>query len=255
MLNNIPQVTKNLLLLNIFVFILTLILGSKGVDLNQLLSTHAIGSPLFQPYQVVTHMFAHAGFFHLLMNMWLFVMLGGYLERLWGPKRFFIFFLLCGFGAFLLQNAMSVYQLFELKSKISASGIDINTINYYISNTSSIQESLIEINDMGNFTQSQASLILEYVMESNASMLGASGAVFGVLAAFAILFPNQEFLLYFAIPVKAKFLVGGYIIYEIYQSFQHNPNDQVAHLAHVGGAIAGALIVLYWRKKDRTNFY
>jgi membrane associated rhomboid family serine protease len=187
--------------------------------------------------------------------MWLFVMLGGYLERLWGPKRFFIFFLLCGFGAFLLQNAMSVYQLFELKSKISASGIDINTINYYISNTSSIKESLIEINDMGNFTQSQASLILEYIMLSNASMLGASGAVFGVLAAFAILFPNQEFLLYFAIPVKAKFLVGGYIIYEIYQSFQHNPNDQVAHLAHIGGAIAGALIVLYWRKKDRTNFY
>ena len=255
MLNNIPQVTKNLLLLNILVFILTLILGSKGVDLNQLLSTHAIGSPLFKPYQVVTYMFAHADFLHILMNMWLFVMLGGYLERLWGPKRFFIFFLLCGFGAFLLQNAMSVYQLFELESKISASGIDINTINYYISNTSSIQESLIEINDMGNFTQSQASLILEYVMESNASMLGASGAVFGVLAAFAILFPNQEFLLYFAIPVKAKFLVGGYIIYEIYQSFQHNPNDQVAHLAHVGGAIAGALIVLYWRKKDRTNFY
>ena len=255
MLNNIPQVTKNLLLLNILVFILTLILGSKGVDLNQLLSTHAIGSPLFKPYQVVTYMFAHADFLHILMNMWLFVMLGGYLERLWGPKRFFIFFLLCGFGAFLLQNAMSVYQLFELKSKISASGIDINTINYYISNTSSIQESLIEINDMGNFTQSQASLILEYVMESNASMLGASGAVFGVLAAFAILFPNQEFLLYFAIPVKAKFLVGGYIIYEIYQSFQHNPNDQVAHLAHIGGAIVGALIVLYWRKKDRTNFY
>ena len=255
MLNNIPQVTKNLLLLNILVFILTLILGSKGVDLNQLLSTHAIGSPLFKPYQVVTYMFAHADFLHILMNMWLFVMLGGYLERLWGPKRFFIFFLLCGFGAFLLQNAMSAYQLFDLKSKISASGIDISTINYYISNTTSIKESLIEINDMGNFTQSQASLILEYVMESNASMLGASGAVFGVLAAFAILFPNQEFLLYFAIPVKAKFLVGGYIIYEIYQSFQHNPNDQVAHLAHVGGAIAGALIVLYWRKKDRTNFY
>ena len=94
MLNNIPQVTKNLLLLNILVFILTLILGSKGVDLNQLLSTHAIGSPLFKPYQVVTYMFAHADFLHILMNMWLFVMLGGYLERLWGPKRFFIFFLL-----------------------------------------------------------------------------------------------------------------------------------------------------------------
>lgn len=255
MLNNIPQVTKNLLILNVLVFILTLILGSKGVDLNQILSTHAIGSPLFQPYQVVTHMFAHAGFFHILMNMWLFVMLGGYLERLWGPKRFFIFFLLCGFGAFLLQNAISVYQLFDLKAKIAASGIDVSTINYYITHSSSIPESLSEIDNIGNINESQARLIIDYVMQSNSSMLGASGAVFGVLAAFAILFPNQEFMLYFAIPVKAKFLVGAYFIYEVYQAFQNNPNDQVAHLAHVGGAIVGAIIVLYWRKKDRANFY
>jgi membrane associated rhomboid family serine protease len=255
MLNNIPQVTKNLLILNVLVFILTLILGSKGVDLNQLLSTHAIGSPLFQPYQVVTHMFAHAGFFHLLMNMWLFVMLGGYLERLWGPKRFFIFFLLCGFGSFLLQNAISVYQLFDLKAKIAASGIDVSTINYYITHSSGIPETLSEINNIGNINESQARLIIDYVMQSNSSMLGASGAVFGVLAAFAILFPNQEFMLYFAIPVKAKFLVGAYFIYEVYQAFQNNPNDQVAHLAHVGGAIVGAIIVLYWRKKDRANFY
>ena len=255
MLNNIPQVTKNLLILNVLVFILTLILGSKGVDLNQLLSTHAIGSPLFQPYQVVTHMFAHAGFFHLLMNMWLFVMLGGYLERLWGPKRFFIFFLLCGFGAFLLQNAISVYQLFDLKAKIAASGFDVSTINYYITHSSGIPETLSEINNIGNINESQARLIIDYVMQSNSSMLGASGAVFGVLAAFAILFPNQEFMLYFAIPVKAKFLVGAYFVYEVYQAFQNNPNDQVAHLAHVGGAIVGAIIVLYWRKKDRANFY
>jgi len=255
MLNNIPQVTKNLLILNVLVFILTLILGSKGVDLNQLLSTHAIGSPLFQPYQVVTHMFAHAGFFHLLMNMWLFVMLGGYLERLWGPKRFFIFFLLCGFGAFLLQNAISVYQLLDLKAKIAASGIDVSTINYYITHSSGIPETLSEINNIGNINESQARLIIDYVMQSNSSMLGASGAVFGVLAAFAILFPNREFMLYFAIPVKAKFLVGAYFIYEVYQAFQNNPNDQVAHLAHVGGAIVGAIIVLYWRKKDRANFY
>lgn len=255
MFNNIPQVTKNLLLLNIFVFILTLILGGKGIDLNHLLSTHAIGSPLFQPYQVVTYMFAHADFLHLLMNMWLFVMLGGFLERLWGPKRFFIFFLLSGLGAFLLQNAMSAYQLFELKGKLINSGLDINTINYYISKSSNIRESLSEIDNIGNISQAQAKLIIEYVMQSHASMLGASGAVFGILAAFAILFPNQEFMLYFAFPIKAKFLVGAYFIYEVYLSFQNNPNDQVAHLAHVGGAIAGAIIVLYWRKRDRTNFY
>ncbi len=255
MLNNIPQVTKNLLLLNIFAFILTFILGGKGVDLNQYLSTHSIGSPLFKPYQVITHMFAHAGFIHLLMNMWLFVMLGGYLERLWGPKRFFLFFLICGFGAFLLQNAMSAYQLFDLKSEISASGIDLHTINYYISKASTIQECFSKINRMGEFSEAQAKLVFDYVMVSHSSMLGASGAVFGVLAAFAILFPNQEFMLYFAIPVKAKFLVGAYFIYEVYQAFQNNPNDQVAHLAHVGGAIAGAILVLYWRKTDRANFY
>ena len=254
MLNNIPQVTKNLLLLNIFVFILTLILGSKGVDLNQLLSTHAIGSPLFQPYQVVTHMFAHAGFFHLLMNMWLFVMLGGYLERLWGPKRFFIFFLLCGFGAFLLQNAISAYQLFDLKSKISASGIDISTINYYITNTSSIQESLSEINNMGNISQSQATLIIDYVMQSNSSMLGASGAVFGVLAAFAILFPNQEFMLYFAIPVKAKYLVMGFAFYELYAGKAAAEGDNVAHFAHLGGMLFAVILLLIWRQK-RDSFY
>ncbi|NBN99344.1 MAG: rhomboid family intramembrane serine protease, partial [Flavobacteriia bacterium] len=87
MLNNIPQVTKNLLIINVLIFILTFLLGAKGIDLNALLGTHYIGSPLFQPFQVITHMFAHDGFWHILMNMWLFVMLGGFLERLWGPKR------------------------------------------------------------------------------------------------------------------------------------------------------------------------
>ena len=94
-----------------------------------------------------------------------------------------------------------------------------------------------------------------YIANSYSTMLGASGAVFGVLAAFAILFPNQEFMLYFAIPVKAKYLVGAYFLFEVYMALQNNPSDRVAHLAHVGGAIMGALIVLYWRKKDRTNFY
>ena len=255
MFNNIPQVTKNLLIINILVFVLTLIMQGKGIDLNALLSTHAIGSPLFKPYQVVTHMFAHAGFFHLFMNMWLFIMLGGYLERLWGPKRFFIFFLICGFGAFLLQNAMDVYQLFSLKSKISATGLDLSTINYYITHTNSIEDCFHEINGMRDFTIPQAELIRDYVVLSHSSMLGASGAVFGVLAAFAILFPNQEFMLYFAIPVKAKYFVGAYFIFELYQSFQHNSTDSVAHLAHVGGAIMGAIIVLYWRKTDRNHFY
>ena len=94
-----------------------------------------------------------------------------------------------------------------------------------------------------------------YVANSYSTMLGASGAVFGVLAAFAVLFPNQEFLLYFALPVKAKYLVGAYFLFEVYMAFQNDPSDRVAHLAHVGGAIMGALIVFYWRKTDRNQFY
>ncbi|NBU47802.1 MAG: rhomboid family intramembrane serine protease, partial [Flavobacteriales bacterium] len=214
-----------------------------------------IGSPLFQPYQVITHMFAHDGFWHILMNMWLFIMLGGYLERLWGPKRFFIFFLLCGFAAFLMQNAISAYDIYNLKSKLTATGYNVSTIDFYIKNSSNLDECFKSIMAHFRFNSEVPEDLAYYIANSYSTMLGASGAVFGVLAAFAILFPNQEFMLYFAIPVKAKYLVGAYFLFEVYMALQNNPSDRVAHLAHVGGAIMGALIVLYWRKKDRTNFY
>jgi membrane associated rhomboid family serine protease len=89
----------------------------------------------------------------------------------------------------------------------------------------------------------------------NTPMVGASGAIFGVMAAFAILFPNTEFRLYFAIPIKAKWFVGAYFLFEVYQSYLNESGDSTAHLAHVGGALVGAIIVLFWRKKDRTNFW
>jgi len=254
MLNNVPQVTKNLLIINILVFVLTYLLGAKGLDLKGLLGTHYIGSPLFQPFQVITHMFAHDGFWHILMNMWLFVMLGGYLERLWGPKRFFIFFLLCGFAAFLLQNTITAFDIFSLKGKLSASGYDVSTVNYYIKNSSDMESCFTEIAKHYQLLTIPDDLAY-YVANSYSTMLGASGAVFGVLAAFAVLFPNQEFLLYFAFPVKAKYLVGAYFVFELYMALQNNPSDRVAHLAHVGGAIMGALIVIYWRKTDRNQFY
>lgn len=254
MLNNIPQVTKNLLIINVLIFILTFLLGAKGIDLNALLGTHYIGSPLFQPFQVITHMFAHDGFWHILMNMWLFVMLGGFLERLWGPKRFFIFFLLCGFAAFLLQNAITAVDLYSYKSKLSSAGFDVSTLDYYIKNSSDMESCFMEIAKHYQLVSIPDDLVY-YVANSYSTMLGASGAVFGVLAAFAVLFPNQEFLLYFAIPVKAKYLVGAYFLFEVYMAFQNDASDRVAHLAHVGGAIMGVLIVLYWRKTDRNQFY
>ena len=254
-LSNIPQVTKNILILNILFFVLKYFFQSKGIDLDSLLGAHYINSPLFQPYQVVTHFFMHADFFHIFFNMWLFVMLGGFLERLWGPKRFFIFYIASALGAFALYNIIGFYQINELKSQLT-SVVDMEYINHILRSSSTNNV----INDLNEYVRTlpiEPSLFQQlenYISLSLTPMIGASGAVFGVMAAFAILFPNREFLLYFAIPVKAKYLVGAYFAFELYQSF-NAPGDNVAHLAHVGGAIVGAILILIWRKNDKKNFY
>jgi membrane associated rhomboid family serine protease len=121
---------------------------------------------------------------------------------------------------------------------------DLNEINYMIQNG--------EYNS-ANFENNP--VYHDYVVKSYTPMVGASGAIFGVLTAFAILFPNTEFRIYFLIPVKAKYFVGLYLLWEVYQAYQNNINDNTAHLAHIGGALVGAAIVLFWRKSDRTNFW
>ena len=254
-LNSIPQVTKNILLLNVMFYIVTEILDLQGVNLRGTLGAHYVNSPLFEPYQIVTHFFMHGDFFHIFFNMWLFIMLGGFLEKLWGPKRFFIFYVAAAMGAFALYNAIGVYQIIELSNVIGKS-VNIDQLNLIIAQS----EGLDELNsNLSEFFQNVPNLNLEavrqYISLSYTPMVGASGAIFGVMAAFAILFPNTEFMLYFAIPVKAKYLVGAYFLIEVYQAFQNQANDPVAHLAHIGGAIVGAILVLIWRRQDRTNFW
>lgn len=243
-LNHLPQVTKNILLLNVVFYLATFVLESSGIDLVSILGGHYINSPLFEPYQIITHFFMHGGIFHLVMNMWLFVMLGSYLERLWGEKRFFIFYISCAIGAFVLYNSIGVYELMQLKKALIARGYDLVEINEHIKSNTSFQYNMEDV-----------LLVNSYLEKVYTPMIGASGAVFGIMAAFAILFPNTEFMLYFAIPVKAKYLVGAYFIYELYQSFYMTQGDNVAHLAHVGGAIVGAIFILVWRKTDKRNFW
>lgn len=244
MFNQLPQVTKNIILLNIMFFLSTFVLQMQGIDLTATLGAHVVNTPLFKPYQLVTHFFMHGGFFHILFNMYLFAILGAYLEHIWGPKRFFIFYLATAFGAFALYNIMGVYDVMQLKAMIIEQGFSISEINQLIIN-----------NDRDGLLATNSSAVIAYAQESFTPMVGASGAIFGVMAAFAILFPNTEFRLYFAIPVKAKYFVAAYFLIEVYLSFQNNANDSTAHLAHVGGAIVGAIIVLFWRKADRTNFW
>ena len=236
MLNNIPQVTKNLLILNIMFFVATYFLEIQGINLIQEFGAHYVNSPLFEPFQVVTHFFMHADFFHILFNMWIFVILGAHLEKIWGPKRFFIFYLVSAFAAFALFNIIGVYEIENLKTQITDKGFSIDEID-------------------GLRTLTSNDLINKYLIMINTPMVGASGAIFGVMAAFTILFPNTVFYLYFAIPVKAKYLVGAYLAYTLYMIIYPNELDNTAHLAHLGGAIAGGIMVLYWRKKDRSNFW
>ena len=264
MLNNIPQVTKNILILNIMFFVATLILETQKIDLVSQFGAHYVNSTLFQPFQIVTHFFMHGSFLHIFFNMWLFIMLGSYLERIWGPKRFFIFYIAAALGAFGLYNVIGVYELQLFKENIIGYGNDINEINYQLKifNSEFIPNEQFE----NKFNQFYDNLIQsgviensdsssKYLLNSYTSMVGASGAIFGIMAAFAILFPNTEFMVYFMFPIKAKFLVGGYFLYEIYLAYQDNAGDSTAHLAHVGGAIVGGIIVLIWRKTDKTNFW
>lgn len=248
-LNNIPTVTKNILILNVIFYIATLGLMSNELNLIQLLGAHYINTPLFQPYQIVTHFFMHSpDIFHILFNMLMLVMFGSHLERIWGPKRFFIFYISAALGSFALYNGIGVLQILELKNKLLLIGYDITALN----------QDLIAENykNILLITPESELLLQEYATKVYTPMVGASGAIFGIMAAFAYLFPNTELMLLFPpIPIKAKYLIGAYFIFEVYASFQDRVGDNVAHLAHVGGAIVGFILVMIWNKKDKTHFY
>lgn len=250
MFNNIPVVTKNILIINILVYVVMMVGISMGhTMLPFYLSAHYFNAPTFEPYQIVSHMFTHSAtdIFHIVFNMLLLVSFGSHLERLWGPKRYFIFYFACGIGALVLYNSIGIYEIYQLKNALMAEGYNIDVVNEYLWGEN--------VTNLPVLTKNSQELFNAYSQMVFSSMAGASGAVFGLLAAFAVLFPNTElFLMFIPFPIKAKFLIGGYLAYEIYKSFSI-PTDNIAHLAHVGGAIVGILFVLYWRKQDRHNFY
>ncbi len=251
MFNNIPVVTKNILIINILVYVVMMVGINMGHEMLPFyLSAHYFNAPTFEPYQIVTHMFTHSStsIFHILFNMLMLVMFGSHLERIWGAKRYFIFYFACGIGALVLYNSIGMVQIHQLKQLLIADGYNINIINEYIWGGS--------VNKLPINSANSQDLYNQYSALTFSSMAGASGAVFGLLAAFAVLFPNTELMLMFPpIPIKAKFLIGGYLAYEVYMSFFSSRIDNIAHLAHVGGAVVGIILVLYWRKRDRHNFY
>lgn len=221
--NPFPPVVKNLIIINVLVFLAQLTFqNSKTVDLDNLFALHDVHSVYFKPHQLITHLFMHGGFDHIFFNMFALWMFGRELENSWGPKRFLIFYLVCGLGAALLHLGV---LYFEVEAGIKA------------------------------FNSLSADDQLNLIRTVNTPTLGASGAIFGCLVAFGYLFPNTMIYVYFLLPLKAKWFVLIYAGLELWLGIKNSAGDNVAHFAHLGGAVTGIILVLLWNKTDRRRFY
>lgn len=228
----LPPVTKNIIIINVLMFVLTLLLAqTQNIDLNRFLGLHYHLASDFKPHQFVTYLFMHGGFSHLLFNMFGVYIFGQVLEQTWGPKRFLIFYILTGLGAAAAQYIINHFQITEVLTEVN-----------HIIETSSDRAQVIQLMEDKEF----------YL--NNNVIIGASGSLFGLLGAFGMLFPNRLLYLYFFIPVKAKWLVIGYGAIELFSGLSNNQMDNVAHFAHLGGLFVGLIIVLIWRR-DRSQLY
>ena len=220
---SIPPVIKNLLIINGLVWLAQITTKDAAFSIEDNFALHFYESPLYKPWQYLTYMFLHdsRGFTHILFNMFALWMFGSTLEKLWGSKRFLIFYLICGLGAGLVQMGALWFDMREVQAYYDAGQISKELYNDFVS----------------------------------IPTLGASGAVMGIFAAFAYTFPNTELLIIpIPIPIKAKWAMIGMIALDLFGGFS-NQNSGVAHFAHVGGAAIGLLILIIWNKKDRRGFY
>ncbi len=238
---NIPPVVKNILIINLLVFLGTEFLAGQGINVTQYLALHYFTSDNFYPHQLVTYMFMHGGISHIFFNMFAVWMFGKVLEQVWGPKRFLIYYMATGIGAGLIQLLVAYIRIIPLNELVTPEQMDYIVTNGY---------ELLQTNrNYSDPVSGQLNILI------NVSTVGASGAVFGILLAFGMLFPNTELMLLFPpIPIKAKWFVIMYGIFELYSGFANNPNDNVAHFAHLGGMLFGFILIKYW-KADRNKFY
>ena len=239
--SNIPPVTKNLIIINVIMLLATE--TSQRVfnfNLIGLLGLHFPASELFRPYQIVTHMFMHGGMPHLFFNMFALFMFGRVLESAWGPKRFFIYFIVTGLGAALIHEAVIAFEYFQVINSMAPDAIEM------------VQSRGYEAWASGqNFTNPLAGKLNALL---NTSTVGASGAVFGVLLAFGMLFPNTPlYIMFIPVPIKAKYLVIGYGALELYLAIAQ-PGSSIAHAAHLGGMLFGYILIKYWRKTTKTLY-
>lgn len=228
----LTPVVKNLLILNIVCFVIGCVLEHIGYGISNDLGLHYVKSPSFRPIQFVSYMFMHANFEHIFFNMLALWMFGNTLENFWGSKKFLIYYLATGIGAGIVQVLVAYIHLQtfvitdEMWDLVLTQGDDLLR-----SGRNWIDDTLGSVNGI-----------------VNGPTVGASGAIFGLLMAFGMLFPNAEIYLYFAIPLKAKWFVILYGLIELFSGLRNSMGDNTAHFAHLGGMIFGFILIKYWQK-------
>ncbi len=247
--NLLPEVIKNLLIINGLFFLATIVLRQEDMrnlnvylDLVKLLGLYLPGSKNFEPYQIITHLFMHGNFGHIFLNMFALWMFGYSLENVWGPRKFLIFYLITGLGAALVHTGVTYWETMNLKNELLQ-------MNYFAPELQSYVED-------GNIPPNRYSRTLErYLWKYDTPTVGASGAVFGVLLAFGMMFPNQPIYIYFLLPIKAKYFVIIYGVLELYNGIAHDRDGNIAHFAHLGGMLFGYLLIKYWRNNDSSIYH
>lgn len=269
----LPLIIKNLLIINVLIFLAQTTFDQRGMgdQITDFFALHHLQSPYFKPHQVISHLFMHGSWEHLFFNMFALWMFGSVLENLWGPKRFLVFYVVSGIGAAAIHIGVLAYEyhhlatdayrfvqnptlegyqqyyLEHLQQSFSDAGLDARKI---LLAWESNPENAYMYQPLA--AQTIASRLEIFNMSAT---VGASGAVFGCLAAFGYLFPNSYIYLYFLVPIKVKWFVLGYAAMELFLAIRNSAGDQVAHWAHLGGALAGFLMVYFWNRTNRRNFY
>ena len=212
----------------------------SSLSLVKYLGLHNWQSPDFRPHQFVTHLFMHGSIGHILLNVFICGSFGNQLENVWGGKRFLTYFMITGLGAAALHLGVNQLQISLLESKMTAQQISLVA-----------KEGYAALSKGMNFTDP---LMGKLNTLYHTPTIGASGAVFGVLLAFGMLFPNTLIYIFFAFPIKTKYFVIILGVIELWSGIENNPSDNVAHFAHLGGMIFGYFIIKYWRKNSQ-HFY
>ncbi|MES2829530.1 MAG: rhomboid family intramembrane serine protease [Bacteroidota bacterium] len=244
MINNIhiPPVVKNLLIINVIFFAAKYILTS--FNLEYIFGAFYFDSPFFKVWQLITYMFMHGNFMHILFNMFALFTFGGVIENRWGTKRFINFYLITGLGAVFLQMGVQAYEVYHITGAVLHNPItNLEIHEGYLSGNVQIPR----------ITQADSNTLLGIY---GFPMVGASGAVFGLLVAFGMLYPNTElYVMFIPVPVKAKYIIPVYILLELSLGVAKLPGDSIAHYAHLGGALLGFVLVKLWKDKDNNRFY